>query len=91
MINVPSSTQNITGFFIMSRGFSLIKDSLIDSLTSAGSNNGICFFILLDIVVRFRSYIEKYSANGPRVNAGKKDNAAMMIMTDSKTATNAGL
>lgn len=35
--------------------------------------------------------MEKYSAKGPSVNAGKKDNAAMMIMTDSNTATNAGL
>src|SRR5262245_41364761 len=35
--------------------------------------------------------MEKYSARGPSVRAGKKDNAAIMIITESNTATNAGL
>src|SRR5215213_7870925 len=37
------------------------------------------------------NYIEKYSAKGPSVRAGKNESAAIMIITESNTATNAGL
>jgi len=35
--------------------------------------------------------MEKYSANGPSTSAGKNERAATMTMTESNTATNAGL
>ena len=35
--------------------------------------------------------MEKYSAIGPSVNAGKKESAATMMITESSTAINAGL
>ena len=35
--------------------------------------------------------MEKYSAKGPSASAGKNDSAAIMMITDSNTATNAGL
>src|SRR6187431_2761230 len=35
--------------------------------------------------------MEKYSAKGPRASAGKNESAAMMMITESNTATKAGL
>ncbi len=36
----PTSTTNITGFFIIGRGFNLTKESFSARLTIGGSNNG---------------------------------------------------
>ena len=36
----PTSTTNITGFFIMVRGFSLRNESAMARLTMGGSNSG---------------------------------------------------
>ena len=35
--------------------------------------------------------MEKYSAKGPSASAGKNDSAAIMMITERRTATNAGL
>lgn len=91
IIRVPTSTQNITGFFIINRGLSFTNDCLKDSLTSEGSNNLIGFLMRLLIVLVRINYIEKYSARGPNAKAGKNDRAATMIITERSTATNAGL
>src|ERR1035441_10074907 len=40
VMTAPTSTTNITGFFIMARGFSLTNESLTARLTIGGSNSG---------------------------------------------------
>ena len=40
VISAPTSTTNITGFFIISRGFSLTNESPIARFTIGGSNSG---------------------------------------------------
>src|SRR5580700_8343328 len=39
-MTAPTSTTNITGFFIMVRGFSLIRESVMARFTIGGSNSG---------------------------------------------------
>src|ERR1700688_2985386 len=40
VITAPTSTTNITGFFIMVRGLSLMMESVTARLTIGGSNSG---------------------------------------------------
>src|SRR5436305_1518258 len=40
VIMAPTSTTNMTGFFIMARGFSFRMESVMARLTIGGSNNG---------------------------------------------------
>src|SRR5882762_2833845 len=50
------------------------------------SRRGLCRNSGLDCLVL---HIEKYSAIGPNVNAGKNESAATIIITQSSTALNA--
>ena len=47
MINVPISTVNITGFLIITKGLSLMKDCLMATLTNAEFNNFDAVFSML--------------------------------------------
>src|SRR6478609_9204126 len=76
---VPISTVNMTGFRNIILGSSLINDCLKAGVISSGANMDIffCGFIMSS---SYR-FMLKYSAMGPNVRAGKKDNAVMIMIT----------
>src|SRR5690606_3826538 len=74
---VQTSTVNMTGLRSISLGLSLIKACLKATFNNSVSKNGLFDFIL--ILINY--LIEKYSAIGPRVNAGKNANAATITIT----------
>src|SRR5208283_4190420 len=49
VINAPTSTTNMTGFFIISRGFSLTNESPMARFTIGGSNSGRARAALFEI------------------------------------------
>src|ERR1035438_9881750 len=49
VITAPTSTTNITGFFIIARGFSLTNESPMARFTIGGSNSGRARAALFEI------------------------------------------
>src|ERR1700686_5683783 len=89
---LPTSTTNITGFFIMFRGSSLTRESKAARRTIFMSQMDFDFFFSAIVPQKvLPTDINKFSSTGPRLRAGKNVSAPTIRITPTSSTLNNGV
>src|SRR5580658_8138860 len=89
---LPTSTTNITGFFIMFRGSSFTKESRSARRTIFMSQIDFDFFFSAIVPQKvLPTDINRCSSIGPKLSAGKNVNAPTMRITPTNNTLNNGV